>query len=170
MAPPRTSVTACAAAAVPTASNPATAPETEPVYASATDTYVPIIPDPKPDNIERRFKHPTLTTIKKEPDYEQMCVVREELFRNAIAIKSTFGGKKQGHLGSMQRPAVYHIEAGQAWIIPTSGGMYPTFSIGATDEENKREVAEFINRKTHIKIAELVKELFKNQLLKAFSK
>ena len=70
------------------------------------DTYVPIIPEPKPDNIERRFKHTTLTTIKNEPEYEQMCVVREELFRNAIAIKSTFGGKKPGHLGSVQRPAV----------------------------------------------------------------
>ena len=72
------------------------------------DTYVPIIPDPKPDDIERRIKHPTLTTIENEPDYEQMCIVREELFRNAIAIKSTFGGKKHVHLGSVQQPAVYH--------------------------------------------------------------
>ena len=47
--------------------------------------------------------------------------------------------------------------------------MYPTFSVGATDEENKREVAEFINRETHIKIAELVQEMLKNQLLKVVS-
>ena len=98
-----------------------------------------------------------------------MCVVRKELFRNAIAIKSTFGGKKHGHLGSLQRPAVYHTEAGQAWTIPSSGGMYPTFSVEANDDEKKREVVEFINRKTHIKIAKLVKELLKNQLLKAVS-
>ena len=45
--------------------------------------------------------------------------------------------------------------------------MYPTFSDGATDDEKKREVAKFINRKTHIKIAELVEEILKNQLLKA---
>ena len=45
--------------------------------------------------------------------------------------------------------------------------MYPTFSDGATNDEKKGEVAEFINRETHIKIAELVKELLKNQLLKA---
>ena len=157
MAPPQTSATVRAAAAVPPALNPATALEPASFYASAMDTYMPIIPDPKPDNIERRFKHPTLTTIKNEPDYEQMCVVREELFRNAIVIKSTFGGKIHGHLGSVQQPAVYHMEAGQAWTIPTSGGMYPTFSVGTTDEEKKREVAEFINRETHIKIAELVK-------------
>ena len=90
-----------------------------------------------------------------------MCVVREELFRNAIVIKSTFRGEKHGHLRSVQRPDVYHTEAGQAWTIPTSGGMYLTFSVGATDEEKKREVAEFINRETHIKIAELVKEFLK---------
>ena len=100
------------------------------------DTYLPIIPDPKPDDIKRRFKHPTLSIIEDDPDYEQMCVVREELFRNAIAINSTFGGKRHGHLGSVQRSAVYHTEAGQAWTVPTSGGMYPTFSDGATDDEN----------------------------------
>ena len=33
----------------------------------------------------------------------------------------------------------------------------------------KREVAEFINRETHIKIAELVEEILNNQLLKAVS-
>ena len=99
-----------------------------------------------------------------------MYVVSKYLFRNSIAIKFTFGGKKHGHLGSVQRPAVYHTEAGQAWKIPTSGGMYPTFSVRAPDEEKKREVAEFIKHKTHIKITELVEELFKNQLLKAVSK
>ena len=82
-----------------------------------------------------------------------MCIVREELFRNAIAIKSTSGGKKHGHLRSVQQPAVYQAEAGQAWTILTSEGMYPTFSVGTTDEEKKREVAEFIYRETHIKIA-----------------
>ena len=131
------------------------------------DKYVPIIPNLKPDKIKRRFKHPTLITIKNEPDYKQMWIVRKELFGNAIAIKSTFGGKKHGHLGSVQGPTLYHKEAGQAWTILTSGGMYPTFSVGATDEEKKREVAEFINRKIHIKIVELVEELLKNHLLKA---
>ena len=163
------SATARAAAAVPPASNTTTATEPAPVYASAMYIYVPIVSDPKPDDIERRFKHPTLTTTKKEPDYEQMCVVRKELFRNAIAIKSMLGGKKHGHLGSVQRPAVYHTEVGQACTIPTSGGMYPTFSVGATDEEKKREVVEFINCETYIKIVELVEELFKNELLKAAS-
>ena len=134
MAPPQTSATARTVAVGPPTPNRATAPEPALVYVSAIDTYVPIIPDLNPDGIERRFKHPTLTMIENEPDYEQMCIVREELFRNTIAIKSTIGGKKHGHLVSVQRPAVYHTEAGQAWTIPTSVGMYPTLSVGATDE------------------------------------
>ena len=100
-----------------------------------------IIPDLNPDDTDRRFKHPTLTKIEDEPNYDQMCIVREELFRNAIAIKSTFGGRKHGHLGSVQQPAVYQTEAGQAWTIPASGGMYPTFPAGATDAKKKTEVA-----------------------------
>ena len=47
--------------------------------------------------------------------------------------------------------------------------MYPTFSVGANDKEKKREVADFINRETHIKISELVEEMLKNQLLNAVS-
>ena len=76
MSPPRTSATARAAAGRSPAPNPAPAPEPAPVYVSAMDTYVPIIPDPKPDDIERRFKHPTLTKIENKPDYEQMYIVR----------------------------------------------------------------------------------------------
>ena len=47
--------------------------------------------------------------------------------------------------------------------------MYPTFPDGATDAKKKRELAEFINRETHIKLSELAEDLLKNQLLKAVS-
>ena len=77
MAPPQTSATVHAAAVGPPATNPATAPEPSPMYVSSMYTYVPIIPDPKPDNIERHFKHPTITTIENEPDYKQMYIVHK---------------------------------------------------------------------------------------------
>ena len=159
---PRTSAMAHAAAGGSPVPNSAPSPEPAPVYVSAMDTYVPIIPDPNPENIKRCFKHPTLTKIEDEPNYEQMFTVREELFRNAIAINSKSGGKKHGLLGSVHKPSVYQTEAGQAWTIPTSRGMYPTFSSRANYAENKREVTEFINLKTPIKISELVEELLKN--------
>ena len=166
---PQTSATAHAAAGRSPAPNPAPAPEPAPMYVSSMGTYMPIIPNLKPDNTEQRFKHSTLTKIEDEPNYKKMCIICEELFRNAIVIKSTFGGRKHGHLGSVQRPAVYQTESGQSWNIPASGRMYPTFPAGATDAEKKREVAEFINRETHIKLSELVEDLLKKQLLKAVS-
>ena len=77
MSPPQTSTTARAAAGGPPALNSEPAPEPAPVYVSAMDTYVPIIPGPKPDGIELRFKHLTLTKMEDEPNYEQMCIVRK---------------------------------------------------------------------------------------------
>ena len=80
-----------------------------------------------------------------------------------------FGAKKHGHLGSVQRPSIYQTEVVQAWNIPESGGIYPTFPDGATNAKKKREVTEFITREKNIKLSELVEDLLKNQLLKAVS-
>ena len=101
MAPPQTFATAREVAGGTSAPNPAPAPEPSPVYVSAMETYMPIIPDPKPDNIKQRFKHPTLTKSEDKPDYEHMCSVHEELFHNTVAIKSNFGGRKHFHLRSV---------------------------------------------------------------------
>ena len=102
MALPQTSATARAAAGGSPAPNPVPVPEPALLYVSALNTYVPIIPDLKPEDIERRFKHPTVTKIEDKSNYEQMCTVRKELFRNAISIKSTVRWRNYGHLGSVQ--------------------------------------------------------------------
>ena len=85
----------------------ATAPDPANVTLSVVDTFIPNIPNAKLDNIERRFKYSTLTKIEGEPDHEKMCVVREEIFRNAIAIRLIFGGGEHGHLGSVSKPTLY---------------------------------------------------------------
>ena len=131
------------------------------------DTFIPTIPEANPEGIERRFKYDSLTKIEGEPTYEQMYIVREELCRNAIAIKSSFGGGKHGHLGAVTKPSVYLTETGETWSIPATSGVYPTFHTGATDDEKKKEIAEFIERETNIKVAEMVEELLKNQFLEA---
>ena len=95
--------------------------------ATVLNTFIPTIPDTNPKGIERRFKYSSLTKIEGEPEYEQMCLVREELCRNAIAIKSSFGGGKHGHLGSVTKPSLYLTETGETWNIPVSGGVYPMF-------------------------------------------
>ena len=137
------------------------------VTVCAMDLFVPTIPDANPEGIERRFKYSTLKKIEGERDYKRMCIVREELCRKSIVINSTFRGGKHGHLGSVSKPALYHTESGHNWVVPASNGVYPVFPAGATNDEKKKEVAEFIDRKTYISVAYIVEELLKNQFLEA---
>ena len=139
------------------------AAETPPVNVtlSAMESFIPTIPDAIPKGIKRRFKYSTLTKIEGGADYKQMCIAREELFRNVIAINSTFGGGNHGHLGSVSKPALYHTESGHNWTVSASGGVYPVFPAGATNDEKKKEVEEFIDRETYIKVADMVEEILK---------
>ena len=110
----------------------ATAPAPQIVQVSLMDTYVPSIPKIKPDNVKLRFPYKQLTTIKGEPEYEQMCVAREEIYRNALSIKLSFGGGKHGHKGLVTKPTIYQIDTGKDWVVPETGGVYPTFRSNAT--------------------------------------
>jgi len=131
------------------------------------DSVVPTIPEVTIDDVERKMPHPTLTRIEGEPDYASMSIVREELTRNAIASKSTFGGGKHGHYGSITDPATYVIDAGVPWTVPAGGGLYPTFAAGMTDAQKKLEVARFVVEQTNIKRATTTEEVLKNQFLEA---
>ena len=59
---------------------------------SIMDTVVPTIPDVTVDDIERNMPYPTLTKCEDAPTYSTMSKIHEEMFRNSIAVKSTFGG------------------------------------------------------------------------------
>ena len=99
-----------------------------------------------------------------------MSTIREEMFRNSIDVKSTFGGGRHGHYGSLQNSVTYLIEAGEPWTVPKTGGVYPTFAAGMNDAEKKREVATFMITEHNIKKAEVTQELLKNQFLEAVPK
>ena len=101
----------------------ATASATQIVQVSLMDTYMPVIPDIKPDNTKLRFLYQQLTKIEGEPKYEQMCVVREEIYCNALSIKSSFGGGKRGHKGSVKNPKIYRIDTGKDWFVPATDGV-----------------------------------------------
>ena len=96
-----------------------------------------------------------------------MSTIREEMFFNSIAVKSTFGGGRHGHYGSLKKPATYLIKAGEPWTVLKTGGVYLTFAAGMNDVKNKREVATFVLTEHNIKKAEVTQELLKNQLLEA---
>ena len=69
-------------------------------------TYVTVIPEINPDDVKLRFSYQQLTKIEGEPEYEQMCVVREEIYCNALSIKSSFGREKSGHKGLVTKPKI----------------------------------------------------------------
>ena len=148
----------------------ATTPDPQIVQVSLLDTYVPSIPKIKPDDVKLRFLYQQLTKIEGEPEYEKMCVVRELIYRNALSIKSSFGGGKLGHKGSVKKPTVYQIDTGEDLIVPAEGGVYLTFRANATENMKKQKIAEFISRKTNIKMSEVVDEQLKNQLLDSLPK
>ena len=134
------------------------------ITVSIMDMVVPTIPEVTADNIELKMSYPTLTKCEDAPTYSTMSTICEEIFRNAIAVKSTFRGGKHGHYDSLQNPA------GEPWTVPKTGGVYPTFAAGMNDAEKKREVATFILTEHNIKKAEVTQDLFKKQFLEAFPK
>ena len=179
---PTAAATAAAAAAATTAATaaaaaaatanvqtgaPATAPIVQQVHVSVMDTLIPQVPEVSAEDIQARFKHEPLTKIEGEPDYVHMDDVRDELYRNAMAIKSPFGGAQHGHLGSVMKDALYQTEAGVPWFVPLTQGLYPTFAAGATENEKRNATAIFITDEKGIKTNEIMEDLLKNQLLEA---
>ena len=74
--------------------------------------------------------------------------------RNARAVKWSFGRGKNGHKGLVVRDATYVQRAGVSYVVLNSKGVYPTFAAGATDDEKKVEIAEFILSEQDILMSE----------------
>ena len=80
-----------------------------------------------------RFLYQQLTKIEDEPEYKQMYVVREEIYWNALSIKSSFGRGKRGHKESLTKTTIYRIDTGEDWVVSSTGGVYPIFRANATE-------------------------------------
>ena len=134
---------------------------------SALDNVIPVIKEPKESDILAKFKYKQLDKIDGEPTYPKLVELRRQLARNARAVKSSFGGGKNGHEGLVLRDATFVQRAHVSFVVPASKGAYPTFVAGATDDEKKIAIAEFILSEQDILKAETCGDLLKNQLLDA---
>ena len=147
----------------------ANAPPAPPVVTvntiSAIDSYIPNIPDVNADDITTQMPHSRLTKLDDEPTYDQFYIVREELYRNALAIESTLGGGDSGHLGVAMDGAAFTTLTGETWTVPAKQGIFPTFPTGATDDNKKRIIAEFIRDESARRVAEAVGKILRKQLL-----
>ena len=83
------------------------APTIQQVHVSFMDTLIPQVPKVSVEDITAWFKTTTLTKFEGEPTYNEMDDIHDELYRNAMAIKSPFGGGKHGHLGIIMKEMEY---------------------------------------------------------------
>ena len=121
------------------------------VAGAGLDTYIPTIPEVKESDIKSKFKVQVLTPIEGRPTYDKMRTMTQETGRNALGVQVPFGGGKRGCLETVYSAAKFLAEAGVAWTVPKSQGAYPIFTPNATEDQKKKEISEFIERKKGIK-------------------
>ena len=59
------------------------------------------------DDIQLRFKYPTLTKVHRHLNFQNLKILKEEIKANATCIHSDLGGGAHGHLGLVLTPAEY---------------------------------------------------------------
>ena len=59
--------------------------------------------------------------------------------------------------------AKFRVEAGVDWNVPLSQGTFLIIAEGATDEQKKIAVSEYITNKYDIKVVEAMHELLKTK-------
>ena len=102
------------------------------VDGAGLDTFAPVIPEIRTEDIKELFKVKYLTKLEGGPTYNWMEKVEKELGRNALAVKCSFGGEKSGCLGTVYNNTRLKAKSGHDWIVPPSQGAFPTFPNGAT--------------------------------------
>ena len=132
------------------------------VRASGLNNYVPTIRRANESDIKAKFPHQHLTPIEGEPAYDTVQNLEEELADNALTANVRFGGGKKGSLGVVYENAKFCIESGGIdWTVPEEQGAYPTFPDGASDDEKKRIISDFMLDKYDRKVVEAVQDLLK---------
>ena len=79
------------------------------------------------------YPYPTLTKITGEPTYTSINILQREIYANALAIDSPFGGGQHGHLGVVMDNASYaNAVAGVVFNAPVHPGNAPVHAAGTT--------------------------------------
>ena len=147
---------------------PAPAPPNITVQGAGLDTYIPRVKEPKDTEIIARFPHQTLTRIEGEPTYKKLINLREEMGRNALTAKVSFGGGKLGTVGIIYKDELYKKESGGiSFIVPASEGAYPDFTGLTTNDQKKQKISQFEKTEEDILITEAVMRISRNMLLQA---
>ena len=104
---------------------------------SALDNVIPVIKEPKEADIIANFKYKQFDKIDGVPTHPKLVELRRQMTCNARTAKSLFGGGKHGHEGLVLRDPAHVQRAGVSFVVSASKGVYPTFAVGATDDEKR---------------------------------
>ena len=111
---------------------------------SAASNPFPVILGMTVDEIVTLFEFPELPTTKDKPTYAHTIDVRNKMYRNLVAVESSFGGGDCGHLGILMPTEPYRTKAGVDWIVPASDpDMVPNLSQAGDDAAKKKETQRF---------------------------
>ena len=109
-----------------------------------------------------------MDVIEGEPNYGSITRAHKQTIKNALKVKSIFGGGTTGHVGMVTKQEKFLKRRGTIeWKVPVSKGMYPIFPAGATPERKRQIAGEHVRTEEYILTAEVTEKLLQNQLLKA---
>lgn len=114
------------------------------------------------------FPRKTLTSITGEPDYTRLRTMRSEVYGNASAVPSSYGGGGHGHLGAIMPDATYFTKTGHHFVIPVDPGDYDlTIPNNATNAVRGRMESSHTAAKLAFDTCAAVQLSVKNQMINA---
>lgn len=120
------------------------------------------------NKITTLFEFPTLPTTNDNPPYAHTVNVHNKIYKNLVAVESSFGGGDNGHLDILMPAGPYCTQADQDWFIPTPDpNLVSTYTLATEKGTKKKETQLFIRHKTDIKNAKTVTTLTCMMLLEA---
>ena len=113
------------------------------------------------------FEHPVLTKIRREPTYETLQHIKNELKANTSSVPTTLGGGNNGYLGMILTPAEYHhIAPDDPFNRPPNPGVLVPNPAGSDDQIASAEDMHRLTKKLYLETL-LLKQTIKQKITEA---
>ena len=113
------------------------------------------------------FKHPFLTAIHREPTYETLQNLKNEIKANPKTVQTTLGGGNYGYLGMILTPAQYrHIAPTNPFTRPPNPGVLVPNVAGTAAQISSAENTHCLTKKLYLETL-LPKRTFIQKIIKA---
>ena len=113
------------------------------------------------------FEQPILTEIRREPTYERLHHLKNELKANASSVPTTLGGGNRGYLGMILTPADYRrISPTDPFTRPPNLGVLVPNPAGTADQiasaEDTHRLTKYIYLETLLLEQTFIQKIIKD--------